>query len=90
MRYNLIWRGAASHALAESWIESPSELRESITSGVALAEAALRTFPLDAGESRADGRRMLIVLPVAVTFVVVPDDMSVFVESFRLIRRQHP
>jgi hypothetical protein len=90
MKYILRWLRPASDALAEAWVDSPSELRDEITSSVAVAEAALRTHPLEAGESRADGRRMLIVLPIAITYLTIPDDMRVNVEAFRLIRPHSP
>jgi hypothetical protein len=44
--------------------------------------------PLDAGESRASGRRILIVPPLAATFCVRVDDRLVQVVNIREVRNR--
>lgn len=55
--------------------------RKQINETVDRIESDLATSPLDAGESREDGRRVLLHAPLAVAFVPEEDGRTVWVHS---------
>jgi hypothetical protein len=88
MKYSLTWSKKAEDAMIAAWLDAPSEQRPTISLATHTVESELQTRPNEVGESRPDGRRMAICLPVALTYKVSQDDMLVRVEAFRLIRRR--
>jgi hypothetical protein len=53
--------------------------RNAVTQAANEIDRRLQTNPDQEGESRSDGRRLLLVNPLAVLFEVVPDDRIVSV-----------
>jgi len=87
MKYSLTWSKKAEDALGAAWLSASSEQRQIITITTRAIERELEVRPKDVGESRPDGRRMAISLPVALIYQVFEDDMLVRVEAFRLVPR---
>jgi hypothetical protein len=75
MTYTVLWVPAAEGKLAELWMDAS---RQSELSDAANAiDVRLRTSPLDQGESREKGRRILLLPPLGVKFEVFPGDRLV-------------
>ncbi len=79
MTYTVLWVPGAERELARLWIDA-SRGRE-VSDAANAIDARLRNAPLDAGESREKGRRILLVPPLGVRFEVSPGD--------RLVRGLH-
>jgi hypothetical protein len=77
--YDVGWVESAVLKLAEAWTRANSADRAAITAASHRIEEALRLNPLDAGESRADERRIFIDLPVVVIYEVDDDKRIVTV-----------
>jgi plasmid stabilization system protein ParE len=75
MEYTVIWVPSAEGQLAELWMAARD--REAVTLASDRIDRTLCDAPLDAGESRPDGYRILIDLPLVVYFQVIPDDRLV-------------
>jgi hypothetical protein len=58
--YDVGWRHSAVDDLTRIWSSSDSPTRDRLTDTIQRVEAALRHAPARAGESRDDGRRILI------------------------------
>lgn len=74
--YHVIWSGAAEAALAELWLQHPSEQRRIQTASDAI-DRALSTQPLSLGESREGNERICHIHPLAITYSVIPEDRLV-------------
>lgn len=68
--FDVEWVESAVFRLADAWTEADSLRRNEITKASHLIEKTLQIAPQDAGESRAQGWRILIELPLAVTYEV--------------------
>jgi hypothetical protein len=79
--FTVVWLPDAEQELAKRWLESPD--RDQVTNSASRIESLLRVHPEEVGESRAQGRRILIVPPLAVTYRVLPDDRTVQVVNVR-------
>jgi mRNA-degrading endonuclease RelE of RelBE toxin-antitoxin system len=77
VRYTVTWKPEAERRLAELWLNATD--RTAITRAANEIDRRLQTNPDQEGESRSDGRRLLLVKPLAVIFEVVPDDRIVYV-----------
>jgi len=77
MRYDVLWVPAAEQGLAAIWMDS--HRRDAVTQSAREIDELLRDDPEDVGESRADGRRILLVPPLGVLFRVFPQDPHVYV-----------
>ncbi|MCI0363492.1 MAG: hypothetical protein L0219_06385 [Phycisphaerales bacterium] len=75
MDWTVAWLPDAESELAELWLTATD--RERVTIAADQIDMQLRRYPEDAGESRASGRRILIVPPLAVTYRVLADDRLV-------------
>ena len=75
MSYTVVWVPAAEQELAELWMNTAR--RREVTQAAREIDSRLRLAPAEAGESRAHGRRILLVLPLGVTFEIVPEDRIV-------------
>lgn len=84
MNWTVVWLPNAEDELAELWLAAPD--RELVTLAVEQIDKQLGRDPAAAGESRSDGRRILIVPPLAATFRVLPDDRIVQVVNVREFR----
>jgi hypothetical protein len=68
--FEIEWLESAVSRLAEAWTEADSLKRSEITQATYLIERSLQIAPQDAGESRAEEWRILIELPLVVTYEV--------------------
>jgi plasmid stabilization system protein ParE len=75
MNYTVIWVPSAEGQLAEIWMAAGD--REAVTVASDRIERTLADAPTTAGESRPDGFRILIELPLVVYFQVIEDDRLV-------------
>lgn len=75
MKFTVVWSRGAEDELAEIWFAVRDRSR--------IAEAAheidrrLRRDPVNEGESRDQGRRILLLPPLGVTYEVLSDDRLV-------------
>jgi hypothetical protein len=79
VRYTVTWKPEAERRLAELWMNAID--RNAVTLAANEIDRRLQTNPDQEGESRPDGRRLLLVAPLAVLFRVVPEDRIVSVLS---------
>jgi plasmid stabilization system protein ParE len=77
MTYSVLWVPAAERKLAELWTDAAR--RRGVSDAANAIDVRLRNAPLDAGESRERGRRILLVPPLGVKFEVLPVDRLVHV-----------
>jgi hypothetical protein len=75
MSYTVLWAPAAERALAELWMDALR--RRELSDAANAIDLRLGSSPLDEGESREEGRRILLVAPLAVVFEVFPADRVV-------------
>ncbi len=68
MTWTVLWVASAEAQLATLWLNSPQ--RESVRRAADFIDRKLRHDPENAGESRAEGRRILLAPPLGVTFRV--------------------
>jgi len=75
MSYTVVWVPAAEQELAELWLNAAQ--RREVTEAAREIDSRLRFSPAEQGESRPRGRRILLVLPLGVTFEILPEDRIV-------------
>jgi plasmid stabilization system protein ParE len=68
MMYDVRWVRSAENALTDVWTRA--EDRSAVTLAVQRIDEALAVTPEDVGESRDAGRRILIMPPLGVIFLV--------------------
>ena len=68
MKFTIRWIPSAERELAESWLAAPD--RNAVTAAAYAIERLLEVDPLRAGESRPNGRRILLEPPLGVLFEV--------------------
>ena len=71
MNFRVIWRREAERRLTEIWLNHPTA-RAAVTVASDLIDRLLASDPESAGESRPNGRRILISAPLGVLFRVDP------------------
>jgi hypothetical protein len=74
MRYTVTWHPSAEQELADIWLESTD--RNEITQAANSLDHLLSSDPLTQGEEFY-GDRILVVLPIAITYTVSEPDRSV-------------
>jgi hypothetical protein len=79
LNFQVLWAPEAEEELAGIWLSATD--RNAITVAAHLIDSALRTKPEDAGESREEGRRILLQPPLGVVFIVSAEDCRVSVLS---------
>jgi len=84
MNRRVLWLPDAEAELTTIWVESLH--RDEVTSAANEIDAALRRDALDCGESRDAGRRIFLIGPLAITFVVADDTVEVQ-HAWRIDRR---
>jgi hypothetical protein len=84
MRYTLIWKPAVEQRLAQIWTEAAD--RRAVTEAADKIDEVLRTHPLAVGESRDEGRRILIEEPLVVVYRVLEEDRLVRVVGVKTVQ----
>jgi len=74
MRFTVTWHPAAEQELAEIWLQAAD--RNQVTHAANLLDRALASDPLAPGEEFY-GDRLLVALPLAVTYTVSQADRTV-------------
>jgi hypothetical protein len=77
MSYRLRWKRSALEELADLWTDADSSDRREINQALSSIEHELARTPLQAGESRPAGNRIVLEPPIAVVFNVDPDKQQV-------------
>jgi hypothetical protein len=75
MKYTVLWVPAAEAALANIWLNADD--RREISRAAHELEAALQRAPENEGESREEGRRVVLETPLGVKLRVFPQDRIV-------------
>jgi hypothetical protein len=86
MKFQIIWLPGAEEELTQIWLEAAD--CAAITKAVFDIEQALRTDPLNQGESRGGVHRAIAAGPVVVAYEPHPDDLRVEVISIKAFRRK--
>jgi hypothetical protein len=86
--YRVAWLEAAVAQVAEAWVDADSSLRAAITAAANEIDATLREAPYDTGESRSEGRRLLIVPPLGAVFHIDAQRRTVVILRAWVFRRR--
>jgi hypothetical protein len=86
MKYDVVWVGAAEQRLIEIWLAS--RFRHAVTQAAQAIDQELATRPLEVGESREFGRRILLVIPLGVVYRAFPEKKLVRVLRAWEIKRR--
>lgn len=86
--YRVYWVPGALDELTRAWLRADSVERAAITTAVEIVERKLRDDPLAQGESRDEGKRVLIERPLVVVFEVAPRFSSVRIGHVWTYRRR--
>jgi hypothetical protein len=81
MNFTVVWFPDCERELAALWLVAPD--RNAVTAAAALIDRQLADDPENVGESRGDGRRIIIAPPLAATYRVRKDDRIVEVINVR-------
>lgn len=85
MNYTVIWTPVAEAELAAAWMAATD--REAVTTAAYQLEQELRRSPLTAGESRRSSvERVVYLPPLGLSFLVIVDDLRVFITAVVLLR----
>ena len=68
--FTVRWRRSALNELASLWTAADSARRQAITTASRAIDLELQRDPQEKGESRPEGRRILLIPPLGVTFRV--------------------
>jgi plasmid stabilization system protein ParE len=77
MSYDVGWLPDAERELARIWFTASD--RNAVTRAANWIDSQLKTDPANEGESRPNGRRILLVAPLGVIFRVVEADRRVVI-----------
>ena len=86
--FTVYWRRMALNRLAEIWARAAD--RGAITAAVDRIDRELSVAPAAKGESRDEGRRILLEPPLGVFFRVEPQDRAVSVLTVWYIAAHRP
>jgi len=81
MKYTVVSTPLADLQLTEIWLKAANP--QDVTDASDRIEALLRNDPDRLGELRRDGRRVIVLPPLTVTFDIIQDDRKVIVRSVR-------
>jgi len=81
MKYTVVWKPSVRDRLAEMWIDAPD--RRAVSDAAHRIDQLLQEGPADRGESRDEGTRILVELPLAVVYEIAEDDRLVQVLAIR-------
>jgi hypothetical protein len=80
MSYRVVWTPSSQNEPATAWMAAPD--RSAVTHAAHMLERDLSRSPLSVGESRRSSvERVAFLPPLAITFLVVVDDQTVFVTA---------
>lgn len=79
MKYTVTWVPDAEQELASLWVHAVD--RAAVTDAANRIDQCLRFDPQAQGESRSQGKRVLLVPPLGIIFKVHPHDLVVQVLS---------
>lgn len=83
MSYRVVWTPSAQNDLATAWVNAGDQA--GVTRSAHLLERDLARSPLSVGESRRSSvERVAFLPPLAITFLVVVDDQTVYVTAVTL------
>ncbi len=68
--FRVEWLQSALDDLASVWVQADSALRQAITVATHLIDPQLRKNPNQQGESREEGKRVLFIPPLGISFEV--------------------
>lgn len=77
MSFTVVWKPEAERRLAEIWTDAAD--RNAVTRAAGIIDRALGDDPESLGESRNEGRRVLLEPPLGVIYRVSPADRMVTV-----------
>jgi plasmid stabilization system protein ParE len=77
VKYSVIWLPDAEAEMAQIWLDAAD--RAAITAAANAIDATLQGDPLHSGESRYGNRRVLLVRPLGVGYVVYEEEQTVVV-----------
>ncbi len=75
--FRVVWMQIALDDLTTLWLKANSTLRKAITRAAHQIEQALKQDPLQQGESRGNGDRVVFVRPLGVLFEVLSESSTV-------------
>lgn len=86
--FDVRWTSVAQAQLWSIWARSDDDLNAEVASAMRRIDAQLRVDPGHKGESRDEGRRVLIAEPLTVFFRVLPDERLVRITAVHLWERR--
>ncbi|MCI0460488.1 MAG: hypothetical protein L0Z62_26335 [Gemmataceae bacterium] len=86
--FHVEWLQQALDDLADAWVQADSAQRQAITAASDEVDQRLQSDPHNEGESRAGGRRILFVPPLAATYRIEADGKTVTVVQIRVFRKR--
>ena len=81
MKYSVLYSTLANYQLTDIWLRAKDKRK--VTDAVNALEKRLRYDAHQLGVLDPDGRRVLVAVPLAITFDVIPDDCNVVILSMR-------
>ena len=87
MTFRVDWLQVALDELTTLWTQADATQRQAITAASHAIDQRLGNDPFNEGESRAGGRRITFVPPLAVRFQIEADGQTVTVLQVRMFRR---
>jgi len=89
MKYTVVWGPRADRRVIDMWISADSVGRALVTAAANEIDRQLRIDAHEVGESRPNGRRILIVSPLVVSFRASKQDRLVrVINVWRFARRK--
>ncbi|MBY0526536.1 MAG: hypothetical protein K2R98_24285 [Gemmataceae bacterium] len=77
--FRVEWLQTAIDDLAAIWVQADSNLRQAITNASHQIDQQLSSDPFGPSESRSEGRRILFVFPLGISFRMESDEQTVTV-----------
>ncbi len=77
MKFTVVYAPEAERRLIELWLDSAA--RRAVTAAADVIDEILASNPMEVGESRPEGMRILFMEPLAVIFRVQGEDRKVIV-----------
>jgi plasmid stabilization system protein ParE len=77
LTYTVVWKPTAERKLADLWLKAID--RKAVAHAADMIDALLRSNPLQLGESRDEGVRILTISPISVYYEVNGGDRTVLV-----------